>query len=128
MLLDDIATYLQTAGIGTVNKDIFCDDYPERPDNIVGLFQYAGSPPETTHDRNEIEQPGLQVRVRNKTSALALAKIEAIIALLHMLTNTTLGTTDYLSIFVNQSPVPMGKDAVGRPEWVVNFTVKKNRG
>lgn len=128
MLLDDIADYLQAQGIGTVGGDIHKGFLPDQPDNLVAVFEYAGSPMELTMcDSPVVERPGLQVRVRNRTYPAAKAKIEAVVDALHGLAETVLGATRYLLIRANQSPASMGRDASNRSELVVNFTVIKER-
>lgn len=124
MLLDDIANYLQTQGIGTVGTDIFRGLMPDQPDNCIALFEYAGSPPDLHWNG---EYPGLQVRVRNKSYSAGRAKIGAVVDVLHGLTEQVLGTTRYLLIRANQSPESLGRDNNGRNEWVVNFAVIKER-
>lgn len=128
MLLDDIAGKLEEAGIGTIGTNIFKGELPDQPDNCIALFEYAGSPPELTHDGKEIERPGLQVRVRNKGYAAGRAKAESVILELQGLSNVTLGTTIYLSIRVNHSPAGIGRDTNNRAGWTVNFSVFKARG
>lgn len=128
LLLDDIASYLASFGVGTVGTDIYKGFMPDQPDNLVALFEYAGSPTELTMcDSPTLERPGLQVRVRNISYAAGRAKIEAIVDILHGLGNTVLGSTRYLLIRANQSPESLGLDANNRSEFVVNFSVLKER-
>lgn len=129
MLLDDIAGYLQTQGVGIVGNDLFNGYMPDQPDNLVALFEYAGSPMELTMGTGDptLERPGLQVRVRNNLYPSAKAKIEAIVDVLHGLTETVISGKRYLLIRANQSPASMGLDANNRSEFVVNFSVLKER-
>jgi hypothetical protein len=126
-MIDDIAVYLAAQGLGIIEKNLFKGSMPDKPDSCIGVFEYSGSPPDLAHDGAEIENPGLQIRVRDKSYATGRTKIESIIRALHPSTNITMGTTFYLSITVNQSPIPLGSDQNGRQEWSVNFTVNKNR-
>ncbi len=129
MLLDDIANLLQSKGIGTVNIDIFKGYKPDQPDNIVALFEYAGSPMELTmgNDDPTLERPGLQVWVRNYLYPAGRAKIEQIVDALHGEAELTLNGDRYLLIRANQSPESMGMDANNRSEFVVNFSIIKER-
>ncbi len=124
MLLDDIVSHLQTEGVGTVGVDMFKGLLPDQPDNCTALFEYAGSPPDLHWNG---EYPGLQVKVRNKSYAAGRVKIESVITKLHGLTEQVIGTTRYLLVRANQSPESLGRDANNRNEWVVNFTVIKER-
>lgn len=129
MLLDDIATYLQAQGVGTVNADIFKGYYPDKPDNLVVLFEYAGEATEMTMGTGDpiIERPGLQVRVRDKSYSAGRSKIALAVTALHGLANVVLGGKRYLLIRANQSPESLGLDANNRSEFVVNFSVLKER-
>lgn len=125
-LLDDISAHLQTQGItGPIHKGF----YPDQPDDLVSLFEYAGEPMELTMSDNDpvLERPGLQVRVRSKTYPTGRTKIGEIVAILHGLANKTLSGTRYLLIKANQSPESMGLDQNNRSEFVVNFSVLKER-
>lgn len=128
MLLDDIATYLAGKNLGTVGTDIFKGFYPDQPDNCISLFEYAGSPTELTMCGSPtLERPGLQVRVRDKDYSAGRARIGRVVDYLHGLAGTTLGSTRYLLIRANQSPESMGTDANNRSEFVVNFSIIKER-
>lgn len=127
MLLDDIGGYLATHSVGTVGTSIFLGDMPETPDSLVALFEYAGDPPDDTHDGKHYENPGLQVRVRSTSYAAARAKIAAVEDLLHTLANQSFGGTNYVFIRAVQSPFSLGRDQRKRVELVENFIVTKAR-
>lgn len=128
-ILDEIATYLAIKNIGTVDTDIFKGFMPDQPDNMVALFEYAGKPMELTMGTGDptLERPGLQVRVRNTSYPTGRAKIEQVVDILHGLTEQVLGGKRYLLIRANQSPESIGLDANNRSEFVVNFSVLKER-
>ena len=125
MLLDDIASYLQQQGIAGVYKGFM----PDKPDNCVVLFEYAGEPMELTMGSGDptLERPDLQVRVRNTSYSAARSKIEDVVDALHGLANEVLGDRRYLLIRANQSPESLGLDANNRSEFVCNFSVLKER-
>jgi len=125
-MLDDIRAKLIAAGVGSTTT-VGIAEMPDTPDDFICLFEYAGSPPTVAHDGEEIEHPGLQVKVRNVGWLAGRTKIEAVIAALNKLSNVTLTTTRYLLIRANQSPQCLGKDASRRWEWVVNFSISKER-
>jgi len=124
MLLDDIAAYLQTQSIGVTGADIFKGFMPDQPDNVVVLYEYAGSPLPLHWPG---EYPGLQVRVRNKSYAAGRSRIEAVVSALHGLSEEVFNGRRYLLVKANQSPESLGRDANGRNEWVVNFSILKER-
>jgi len=121
-MLNDISTYLQAQGVGTVGTDIFLGLMPDQPDNCIALFEYAGSPPDL-HWKGEY--PRLQVRVRDKSYAAARAKIGTVAALLHGLHEQVLSDTRYLLIKALGSPEVLKRDNNNRVELFVNFEIIK---
>lgn len=125
-LLDDIRAKLIAASVGATTTT-FIGEMPDTPNDCICLYEYAGSPPDLTHDGQEIEKPGLQAKVRSTSYATGRAKIESVITALNKTANTTLTATRYLFIRANQSPQCLGRDASRRWEWVVNFSIQKVR-
>ncbi len=125
-MLDDIRARLIATSVGTT-ANIFIGEMPDTPDACICLYEYAGSPPDLTHDGQEIEKPGLQVKVRNVSWLTGREKMESVLTTLNKTANTTLTATRYLFIRANQSPQCLGRDASRRWEWVVNFSIQKVR-
>lgn len=122
MLLDDIGQYLQSKSIGTLGVDIFLGMMPDQPDNLVALFEYAGSPPDLNWNG---EYPSLQVMVRNTSYPAGRTKIEQVRDVLHGLCEQVINGTRYLLIKAKQSPESLGRDDNNRCEFVINFDVIK---
>lgn len=125
MMLNEIGTYLQSQGTGTLGADLFLGLMPDQPDNCIVLFEYAGSPPDLHWNG---EYPGLQVRVRNKSYAAGRAKIGEVVKELHGLHEQVLNGTRYLLIKARGSPEVLQRDANNRIEFFVNFEIIKERG
>ena len=121
-MLNEIGAYLATKSIGTVGTDIFLGLMPDKPDNCIALFEYAGSPPDLHWPG---EYPGLQVRVRDKSYSAGKAKIEQIVRVLHGLHETVLGGTRYLLVKARGSPEVLKRDNNNRVELFVNFEIIK---
>ena len=121
-MLSDISTYLKNQGVGTPGTDMFLGLMPDRPDNCIALFEYAGLPPDLHWNG---EYPGLQVRVRDKSYPAGRAKIEQIVRVLHGLHETVLGGTRYLLVKARGSPEVLKRDANNRVELFVNFEIIK---
>ena len=119
-LLDDVASYLQTAELGTVGTNILKGFIPHSPDALIALFEYSGFPPDKVAS---IESPQVQVRVRATGYNDAKAKIISVFSALHLLWETTINSNRYLYVYANGSPGFMRRDANGRSEFVQNFTV-----
>lgn len=124
MLLDDIASYLQTKGIGTVGTDIFKGEYPDSPDDMVAIYETGGfAPPKSWEGDN----PTFQIRVRNRGYSLGRDVCETIMWTLHHVGEETLGTTRYLYIWALDSPISLMRDPKQRHEWTMNFACYKER-
>lgn len=119
----DIATYLQTQGIGTIGTNIFIGELPPKPDTCCSVFTYGANPPSLVWNG---EFPDVQVRVRGETHDLALAKAYAVMKALHKKTEITVNSHLYHFIGAKHSPTSLGREA-GRARWlyVVNFTVER---
>jgi len=121
-VLREIGAYLQSQGIGTLGDNVFLGLMPDKPDNCIALFEYAGSPPDLHWNG---EYPGLQVRVRNKGYAAARTKIGEVMDKLHGLHEQTLSGTRYLLIKARGSPEVLKRDNNNRVELFVNFEIIK---
>lgn len=126
-LVKDIKSYLVSKGIST---PIYLGEIPDSPDEVIGLFQYAGQGPLVGAD---IERPGLQVRVRGSYET-AITNIYAISEILSEVGNEVNGTlpegitidsTLYLRIASVQSPFPLAYDSKERKEFVQNFYITR---
>ncbi len=126
---NDIATYLQTGGFGTVGNSIFLNTMPPTPDNCIAVSIYAGGAAiDRTHDTSGNDSPSIQIRVRNTSAGTARTKVEQIYNYIDGVTNTTIGSTFFLGISaINSGPVPMGKDENGRTEFAWNFSTIRRR-
>lgn len=122
MMLDDIAFYLSSHGIGTVGVNIFEGARPPTPNQLVALYQYAGEVPALIRGI-KMEYPGLQVWSRATTEPLAITLLDSVVDALHGLTEYSTAYARYLCIEARSSPMDMGADANGRLEYVVNFRV-----
>ena len=126
---EDIAVHLAAKGRGTLASTIFVNDKPASPDAVICIFGYAGQAPEWTNT-NKYDQPSVQVQVRGAKNGAGAARtlIENIYKDLDGVTNTTINGTYYQRIEAAQSgPNPMGKDELGRTEYVWNFYTSKTR-
>lgn len=125
MLVQDVATYLQNNGIGTLGTNLFVGRLPDEPDTCTAVFAYAGFPMPLHWNG---EQPGLQVLVRAPSYVQAQNLMEQIRGLLHGLSEQTLGTTRYLLVRAKQSPMLLQRDDGDRAIFVCNFDVIKELG
>jgi hypothetical protein len=138
MLLDDLGTYLQAQGIGTVGTTLFKGSIPQDApalnvqDALVALIETPGLPPMHVHSVSgpDVEQPTVQVVSRGAPYAYAAArtKAEAAFVALDSVHNQTLGTAFYLWILALQSPFLLRVDDLNRPHIVFNVRCAKALG
>lgn len=124
-LLDNLAQYLVDEGICTKKgKDVFIGVLPEKQDNAVKLLQTGGLSPD---HYLPIEQPTVQVTVRNTAFPAGLDKAKAIYDALHRLGDDAVletGGVDVMTCFAIQEPFHLGQDENQRHLFVVNFVFK----
>lgn len=123
--LEDMAAVLVDAGI---TAPIFTGWQPDSPDTLVTLYEYAGEAPATLV---QIENPGLQARIRQAAEENDYQKCKmlanAVMAALHDKKNFAGSRAVYIHITAQQSPIFLQRDVNNRPEFVINFIVKKTR-
>lgn len=127
MLLDELAAYMQTNGIGTPGTDLFEGTLPDSPDAAVTLYEYGGLAPTHTIGGGaaKFERPRVQVLARATTYSAARSKIEAVYKLLDQLAGVTLSSVRYLRVEAVSSPLFLERDANNRVKMVCNFQVHK---
>jgi hypothetical protein len=118
--IEQVATYLQAGGIGTLGTNLFISNLPDSVDACVAVFDTGGMPPDIYLPTKE---PTFQVFVRSTTYDLGKAKIDAIRALLHRNFNVTLvvGQTYVYSILALAEGGHIGQNERGLDEFSMNF-------
>ena len=74
--MEDLADHLVEEGVagGATGWGLMIGRMPASPDQVVGLFETAGRPPETKYP---VRMPNLQVRVRARKGGYADARAKA---------------------------------------------------
>ncbi len=118
--IEQVATYLQAGGIGTLGTNLFISNLPDSVDSCVAVFDTGGMTPDIYLPTKE---PTFQVLVRSTTYDLGKAKIDAIRALLHRNFNVTLvvGQTYVYSILAMSEGGHIGQNERGLDEFSMNF-------
>lgn len=126
-LLDEVSTYLQSQGVGTVNRDLFLGLRPAEPPECLTLAEYAGNAMTYVQERADplYESPQLQVIARSADYMRARTLAKSAWSVLARLTNSILSGTRYLSIRPNSSPALIGRDQNGLILIGFNCTVEK---
>ena len=133
-VLDDIADYLASNGIGSVGTDIFEGGWfdggtPNTPDVCVALFHYPGLAPSQvlggSANPSPLIFPRVQVAARASKYSVAYAKAQACYALLAPVTQITINGTRYLRIEALNEPAFIGQDTNSRSLFGTNFQVTR---
>lgn len=124
-LIDDMKTLIPKDAAKA--SSIFLGSYPDKPDDILTLYQTGGSDPDHAYGHRSFENPSLQVRVRNKSYPKANDIIEAIKDKLDGLTSFKANGNHYISIMQQGDLLPLGRDDNGRTELSLNFRVRVER-
>ncbi len=127
MLLPELGTYLQTAGIGTLGTDLFLGLLPPTPDNCVVIAEYGGMAPE--HNQGTLtlryEFPRVQVLVRNTSYATGMLKARDIMGDMAAAADSTMSGVVYHSVDALQSPFFLQRDDNNRWVFACNYQVFK---
>lgn len=118
-LIDDVATYLQTAGIGTVGTDIFKSYAPDNANAGVYVLDTGGLQPNS--DIKNLRNPTIQVFIRSATYAAGKTKLEAVRTAIHQLVNTTIGSTYVYFCLLQSEGGHIGRNERGQDEFSMNF-------
>jgi predicted sugar kinase len=115
---DEIADFLEDAGVGTVGTTIFKGQMPGTPDACVAVIETPGREPVHTFGSAgiAIEYPRVQIRCRGAASdyATPAAQAQTAYVALAAVANESIDGTLYHSIDPLQSPFLIEKDAKNR--------------
>lgn len=117
-LLEELATYLQTNGAGTLATDLFISYAPPDVCPCVVLIDTGGMTPSVDLPTKE---PTFQVFIRSTGYEAGKTKLDTIRTLLHQKRNTTLTTTFYYYIYALAEGGHIGRNEAGQDEFSINF-------
>jgi hypothetical protein len=130
--LDELATYAQTGGIGTIGTNLFrfnLQDGPGLPDAQVALIPYGGSAAQPAFGSDVIkwEFPRCQVVTRAAKGELRAAyqKAEDAYRLFARIQAESLTGTLWHNVTCLQSPFFLDFDTNERPRFVFNIQIEK---
>ena len=121
-LVENLATYLQSQGIGTKASDIFVGLMPDNQDNAIMIDQSGGVPEKYL----PVRKSTVQISVRNTSYLTGLDKITTIYNLLHQKGDDLVldaGGVDVMRIDALGDPGHLGQDESGRHIFSSNFVV-----
>lgn len=130
-ILDDIATHLETAGVGEASTGwpIVKGSMPEDPDGsggnkCIAVYELPGEAP-IEASTTPIDLPGIQVKVRGEPEdyEAARAKMQDVI---DALSDATIA--GYVFCYqATSAPLALGLDGNRRPQFVMGFNLMAGR-
>lgn len=117
-VITDIATYLQTLGLGTLGTDIFYSYFPDNVNTGIAVLDTGGPQPDIDLPTKE---PTFQVFIRAVDYDTGKAKLDAVRSALHQQSGVTIGSTFFFFILANSEGGHLGRDERGLDEFSINF-------
>jgi hypothetical protein len=119
-IIEQVGTYLDDNGVGSLGQTIFLGNMPDQPDSCIAVIETVGLAPSIDIPTSK---PGFQVLVRSVDYDDGYNTTKAIKRLLHQFMNDTLvGDGDYFfSIFLVSDGGSIGRDSNGREIFSTNF-------
>ena len=118
LLIEDIATALQTAGVGTIATDIFVSHMPDAPESAVAVIDNGG----INNAQTAAIHNNLQILIRNTSYSVGAAKADAVFAALDDNWFTLTGGKS-CHCRATTLPLPLGVTDNGLNTWALNFMV-----
>jgi len=130
VLLDDVATFVDTSTALTVGTDLFKGLMPDTPDACVALYETPGEMALEMGGGSTptVERPHLQVISRAADYVTARNNSQTVHNAIRGVTDQTLSGRRYLRIQPLQDPYMMGRDENRRVKVVFNCSVEKEPG
>lgn len=117
-MLDDLAAYMASHGIGTVGTDLFKSYMPTDPVTNVTIYETGGPQP---NKELPIKKPTFQVTVRSASYSTGRARLAAVRALFQGINSTTIGSTFFFYIEAISEGGHLGRDDNGADLFSINF-------
>lgn len=122
-LADDIGAWLVAGGYGVVGSTLFYYTLPDSPDNCIMVNPWGGPPPTQALGSGAIDEPSVQVQVRNTSKATALATAEAIRTGL----DRAAVNGSVFCFTTRSTPIFLGADENDRYKFSVDFRLARAR-
>jgi len=125
MIATELAEYLESEGIGTVNVDIFIGYQPDSPDDCITLYDESAPTLEESQAQT-IDLLGVQILVRNSMYLTAGQKAFAIHKAIVGFGASAFvtGGSVVSDVYVVTTPASIGKDTQNRNEWSSHYNMR----
>lgn len=125
-VLDEVAIFLQTAGVGTIGTDLFKGSRPDEPDDCVTIYEYPGNASEYVQNKPTPNQESVQLQIvgRGKQYEVVRAKVKIAWDAMQLV-QATLSGVKYRRLHPNASLGLIGRDNNDRVLIGFNATAEK---
>jgi hypothetical protein len=122
----DIATLLQAGSFGTVGTDIGANNFMDKGDNELAVFEFAGLPDDSSHGSVvSFENPRIQVQVRNTSASAGFQKCYDLYKFLSGKMDQTLNGHVYQLIETTSFPHLLIRDEQNRAIFLCEFVAHR---
>ena len=128
MVEDELATYLQTEGLGTCGTNIFYGNLDDTPDAQICIRKYGGLANEPNNDGTvRLEYPRVMVTVRGVRDDYdgPNTLIQKVVRSLTKIGNQTVSGVFYQAALIVTPAYPLGRDENSRNVFNCNVQVIK---
>jgi hypothetical protein len=125
----DIKDWLEAnSGLGLVfATNLFISREPSMPENTVTIYDTsAGADKPDMEGASILYENSIQIRIRNKSYETGWALADSIKDVLSPISNTTINSTKYLSIFHQNGPFVLEWDDNNRVILIMNFNIERS--
>lgn len=127
---EDFCAHLASLSVGTLGTTLFLGSAPDKATSIT-VVETGGPAPYHDYGPEEVlDQPSIQVLVRNPAYLLARAKVDEIRDLMDGIANWPINGTFYLSVTAMGDPAYLGKVTTSQGEtheFSLNFATIRER-
>ncbi len=105
--------------------NLFLGREPTAPDNCVTIFDTIGTKPDMTLNDISLENPSIQIRIRNNSYVDGWNIIQSISNTLHFRAQEIWNGTLYSIVYISSGPTMLDWDINERVRFIVNFNIQR---
>ena len=124
--IKDMLEAISSLGL-TLGTNLFIGSEPTTPDNCATIFDTFGGKPDLTLNDKGLENPAVQIRVRNNSYLSGWSVVQGIADTLHARAQEIWNGTLYSVIYISSGPAMLNLDENNRVRFIVNFNIQRRK-
>ena len=120
----ELAQHLADQGAGALGTDLFANQEPATPDNVMTVYDTGGQAPVLFDE--ELRAPTIMIRTRSYDYAEAYARQEAAWAVLNAVRGGTINQHRYIGVWLVSDIIAPGRDDNDRHILTANYQVERH--